>query len=137
MRLWLLGLCACGRLDFDPQLHGSDGALPPNDTTPTRDTPPARIVHAGIFVARSPGTGPTDSFNVQAHAAGNAIVMQVSCAANAIPTAVSVTAPGWTFTQLGPITASAASQGATSAATSRQSCGLTASTTVRALASSA
>src|SRR5205807_405864 len=45
----------------------------------------------------------------QAHAAGNAIVVQVSCAGPAIPDAVTLTATGWTFQQLGAITASAAS----------------------------
>jgi len=72
--------------------------------------PPAVISHAGVFVARSPGSGTTtDTFTVQAHAAGNAIVMQVGCAANATPTAVAVTAPGWTWTQMGPILANTAS----------------------------
>ena len=99
-------LGACGRLDFDAvSVFGGamDVAL---DTTP-----PAVISHVGVFVARSPGAGTTtDTFTVQAHAAGNAIVMQVACAATATPTSVSVTAPGWTWTQMGPILANAASK---------------------------
>ena len=69
----------------------------------------SRIAYVGPFVQRSPGTGPNESFTAQAHAAGNAVVIQVSCAANAVPTAVSVAAPGWSFMQLGPITASTSS----------------------------
>ncbi|MEO6774992.1 MAG: hypothetical protein ABI467_18650 [Kofleriaceae bacterium] len=79
-------------------------------TNPGDGSSPAVISHVAVFAARSPGSGTvTDTFTVQAHAAGNAIVMQVGCAANATPTSVSVTAPGWTWTQLGPILANTAS----------------------------
>jgi hypothetical protein len=97
----------CGRLDFDTlaDATGAPGAGPDAAV----DTPVSRIAYVGPFVQRSPGTGPNESFTAQAHAAGNAVVIQVSCAANAVPTAVSVAAPGWSFMQLGPITASSIS----------------------------
>src|SRR5215468_10546601 len=100
----LVSTTACGRLDFDALSSGDDGSMA------SEGAPPAVISHAGVFVARSPGSGTiTDTFTVQAHAAGNAIVMQVACAANATPSSVSVTAPGWTWTQMGPILASTSS----------------------------
>lgn len=99
----MAGLGACGRIDF---------ASVPDAASlldPVSDGPPSRIVYVGPFVQRDGSASPTDSFTAQAHAAGNAIVIQVSCGANAIPTAVSVVAAGWSFMQLGPITASARS----------------------------
>jgi hypothetical protein len=99
---------ACGRLEFDaltgdhPSPDGATGDA-------MSDGPSAVIAYVAPSVQRDPGTGPTDTFTARPHAAGNAIVIQVSCAANAVPTAVSVTSPGWTFTQLGGITASASS----------------------------
>lgn len=100
---------ACGRVDFDAQVDAGrvPGPAPAPDAAP--DAPPSRIAYVGPFVQRSPGTGPNESFTAQAHAAGNAVVIQVACAGNAVPTAVSVAAPGWSFMQLGPITASSSS----------------------------
>jgi hypothetical protein len=98
---------ACGRFDFDALADA--GGAPDAASDATLDAPPSRIAYVGPFVQRSPGTGPNESFAAQAHAVGNAVVIQVSCAANAVPTAVSVVAPGWSFMQLGPITASASS----------------------------
>jgi hypothetical protein len=95
---------ACGRISFDVPTATDGGSL-----DAALDAP-ARIAYIGPFVQRDGGTGATDSFLAQAHGAGNAIVIQVACASQAVPTAVSVTAPGWTFTELGPITASTSSR---------------------------
>jgi hypothetical protein len=97
---------ACGRVGFRLL---DDAALADVPADTAIDVPPARIVHVGPFVARSPGAGATDTFTAQAHAAGNAIVVQVSCAGPAVPDAVTLTATGWTFQQLGAVTASAVS----------------------------
>lgn len=102
-----LAPAGCGRLDFDALADA--GGAPGVGPDAALDAPVSRIAYVGPFVARSPGTGPNESFTAQAHAAGNAVVIQVSCAANPVPTAVSVAAPGWSFTQLGPITASTSS----------------------------
>jgi hypothetical protein len=101
------GCCAVVALSacYAPSLT-SDGGLGDADVV---DAALSHIAYVGAFVQRSTGTGPDDSFTAQAHAAGNAVVIQVSCSAAEIPTAVSVSAPGWSFTQLGPITASASS----------------------------
>jgi hypothetical protein len=112
-----LGLGACGRVGFEPTTEGgSDGGIdPPIDGAnpapidATVDSPPPRVVYVGIFVQRSPGSGTPESFTGQARDPGDAVVLQVSCAGNAVPTAVSVDAPGWQFTQLGPIVASTSS----------------------------
>lgn len=98
---------ACGRVDFDALADA--GGSPGGALDAALDAPPSRIAYVGPFVQRSPGTGPNELFTSNAHAAGNAVVIQVSCAANAVPTAVSVVAPGWSFMQLGPITASTSS----------------------------
>jgi hypothetical protein len=91
---------ACGRLQFDP-LARSDAT--PDDAA----LGDSMIVHQDVFVAHViiPGAI-TDSFTAHADVSGSAVVMQVSCNGGAVPSAVSVSAPGWTFQQLGPITAS-------------------------------
>jgi hypothetical protein len=111
---------ACGRIGFESpapadgavtDTAGADAGDPPSDAlaAPPIDSPPTRIVYVGTFVQRSPGAGNPESFTAQARAPGNAIVLQVSCAGNAVPTGVKVTAAGWMFTQLGAIVASASS----------------------------
>jgi hypothetical protein len=88
---------ACGRLDFSPIDGPHDAALShdgPGATTP-------RIGYLGPFVERADAAGATVAFDTNAIAAGSAIVIQVTCAGPALTT-VSVTAPGWTFTMLGP-----------------------------------
>lgn len=102
---------ACGRVGFklldDAAASADTLAGAPADAA--ADAPPARIVHVGAFVARNAGGGATETFTAQAHAAGNAVVVQVSCAGTAVPNAVTLTAPGWTFQQLGGVTASSVS----------------------------
>ena len=93
---------ACGRI-------GIDSLVPDAARDAPVDVPPAHIEYVGPFVARSPGGGSADSVTAQARKAGNAIVVQVSCAAAPVPSAVRLTAAGWMFEQLGVITASAAS----------------------------
>jgi len=95
---------ACGRIAFDEL---SDAAPPGGDAA--ADAAPSRIAYAGPFVQRPGGTGPTESFQARAFAAGDAILIQATCAGSAIPTGVSITAPGWDFKLLGPITASQSS----------------------------
>jgi hypothetical protein len=102
-----LALTACGRFDFDPLARApgggddasgqDDGSGPGGDGAVT----PISYVTGWGNVTMTPGK--TDSITVQASAAGNAIVMIVGCAGSALPTAVQVSAPGWTFTQLEPI----------------------------------
>jgi hypothetical protein len=92
----LLAVAACGRVGFASMPDGgSDGG-----------GPPARIAHVAPFVQRNGGVGASESFTAQAHAAGDAIVIQVGCGSSAPPTGVAVSAPGWTFTQLHAITSS-------------------------------
>jgi hypothetical protein len=97
---------ACGRIGIDSLVH--DAARDAPDDPPV-DMPPARIAYVAPFVARSIGSGATETFKAQAHAKGNAIVIQVSCAGPATPDAATVTAIGWSFQPLGRVTASTAS----------------------------
>jgi hypothetical protein len=96
---------ACGRIAFD---RLPDGTTSGGDAA-AADAAPSRIVYAGPFVQRPGGTGPTESFQARAFAAGDAIVIQATCGGAAIPTGASITAPGWDFKLLGSITASQSS----------------------------
>jgi hypothetical protein len=71
------------------------------------------IAYVKPFVGQASGPGSVVTVDVKtgAMAVGNAIVMQVACTdSGAGPTAVSVTAPGWTFRELGDITHSSSTQ---------------------------
>jgi hypothetical protein len=73
----------------------------------------SRIVHRQTFVQQATGSGSGESFPAQAQAAGDAIVMQVACTDGASPSdsvTVTVTAPKWTFTQLGKVEHSGSTQ---------------------------
>jgi hypothetical protein len=96
---------ACGRVDFDALVDA--GVVP--DAAPA--APVSRIKYVGPFVQHASGSGSNDSFPARAQAAGNAVVIQVSCAQSqsSIPGSVLVEAPGWSFLQLGKITASTSS----------------------------
>jgi hypothetical protein len=86
---------ACGRVGFD--------AAPDGQLAAAIDAPVAQIAYVAPFLQDNAGPGATKTTLVQAHATGNAIVLQVACGSNADPTAVAVTAPGWTFRQVGLI----------------------------------
>jgi hypothetical protein len=87
--LVVVALAACGRIDFDPV--GSDA-------------PPAGALRwvTNVIEAQAPANL-TVSFQLQAQAAGDAILLHVGCDAALTATGVSASAPGWTFTQLGPL----------------------------------
>jgi hypothetical protein len=88
-------------LGFEPQ-----NGLP--DATPAMDAPPAMIQWVKAFAEPRPlGTGPVDTFMANAQQRGNAVVLLVACAGSTVPTAVSVSAAGWSFAPLGPITGTA------------------------------
>ena len=94
-------LCgSCGRVASSGST--GDAAIDaPADAAP--DSPP-RVVYVGPFVGRSTkATGTADTFSAQAHAAGDTVVLVTGCSTTVTPTRVSVTAPGWSFTQLGGI----------------------------------
>jgi hypothetical protein len=92
-------LAACGRVGFATERAAAGDAT--SDTV--GDGPPG-IVYVGPVAQRYPGMGPADTFALQAGAAGDAIVMMVACAGSGTPTGVTVTAAGWTFTSLDPLT---------------------------------
>ncbi|HTL34882.1 MAG TPA: hypothetical protein VL326_17255 [Kofleriaceae bacterium] len=85
-----LTIAACGRVSFEEDRRGGDAA--------SDDAPPGSVAYVKPFAQRHPGAGATDSFMAQADAAGNAIAMQVACADPTVPT-VTVSSPGWTFSQ--------------------------------------
>jgi hypothetical protein len=94
-----LALAGCGRVGFEPRLaadaRGDVAAADP-------------IAYVKPFAEHHPGAGGTDSFMVQASAAGDAVALQVACSDAIAPTSVLVTAGGWSITQLTPIVANGA-----------------------------
>ncbi len=78
---------SCGRIDFDPL---GDGALPPS------------ISHVAPFAATQISGNTVTTFTAHAQQAGDTVLLAVTCQ-NGTPTAVSVTASGWTFSQAGPV----------------------------------
>src|SRR5215831_13537393 len=91
-------LAACGRVGFETDHAGA------GDANSDAVDAPSGIAYVGPVAERYPGMGAADSFSLQAAAAGDAIVMMVACAGSGTPTGVTVTAPGWTFTPLDPVT---------------------------------
>jgi hypothetical protein len=85
-------LAGCGRLDFDAlgDAHLTDGVNA------------GAIAWVKTFVGQATGVGTTDTFTNTA-AAGDAVIVHAFCKNPVQPTSVSVTAPGWTFVQLGAI----------------------------------
>jgi hypothetical protein len=91
---------SCGRIGFDlsPQPIGGDGGG-------TSDQAMAgQLTWVRPFVGMSHPNFQQVQLGAQAFTAGDAVVLVVTCDNIATaPTAVTVTAPGWTFTQLAPI----------------------------------
>jgi len=98
-------LAACGRVGFEAD-HPTAG----DAAGDASDGAASGIAYVGAVAQQYPGMGATDAFTLQATAAGDAIVMMVACAGSGTPTAVTVTAPGWTFVSLDPVTTDSAAQ---------------------------
>jgi hypothetical protein len=78
---------SCGRIDFDPR----------------RDAAPSPLSHVAPFVAIQHAATMVATFTAQAQHAGDTVLLATTCQTGT-PSAVSVTAPGWTVSQVGPIT---------------------------------
>lgn len=77
----------------------------------TSDGPPAVIAWRKAAVARSQGNSfTTDTFTIQAAAAGDTIVFQTVCRRGTQPTLVVTPPTGWVFAPLDPVSGSAALQ---------------------------
>ena len=73
----------------------------------------AGIAHTKVFTQQGgSSSGSTFTFTASANAPNEAVVVGVNCASSSAATSVSLTAPGWTFTQLGNIGFSGASSAA-------------------------
>jgi len=83
----------CGRFDFDRIVDANHDV--------GSDLPVAAVTWVGTFVQQAVTT-PTsiDTFTARAVNAGDAITLHVACDTGAQPPAVTVTAAGWSFTQL-------------------------------------
>ena len=102
--LVLLVASACGRIGFATVDDGRSAVGADGNGAGGDGAPVAGIAWVKTFVARYPGGGATDSFTAAAAGAGNAVAVYAGCSdTNAPPTAVTVTAPGWTFVSSGSI----------------------------------
>ena len=109
LRAALLGLAACGRVGFDART-ASDAMVADAAADGARDAALAPVSYVGVFAARHPGAGATDTFTAAAGAAGDTIVILVACSDATAPTSVTLTAPGWTFALLDALAGSPTTQ---------------------------
>jgi hypothetical protein len=98
----LLALTACGRIGFDDVGGGGGGGTSEAGSS-------GAISWAGAVVGRFLATPhPGDTFTAQARAAGDAIVVHVACGSSTQPPTVTMTAAGWSFSPISPLSGSAA-----------------------------
>lgn len=120
---YLVLIAACGRMGFDDNPPAVGGANAGRDasTTTGRDgasadaAVPDGASATGIAFVGSPiqHTGPMGSFDstaLQATNSGDAIALLVACAGSQTPTSVTVSALGWSFFQLAPVTVNSGGQ---------------------------
>jgi hypothetical protein len=90
----------CGRIGFDDHAASGDAAPALGDATTALPIAWRRtLVAINQLTAAS-----TDTFTVTPVATGDAVVVHTTCPSGFPPTAVTLSAPGWSFAQIGPIT---------------------------------
>jgi hypothetical protein len=101
----------CGRYGFSPlstDARAGDGAgSSTGDSTSGGGASGSAALaptYAGAAASVLGSSGNTQSFTITPIAAGDALLMMVGCAGSQTPSAVTLTAPGWTFTVLSPLT---------------------------------
>jgi hypothetical protein len=92
---WLV-VAACGRIGFDPGGASSDGGA----DAVRDDTSGGAIAWRQSFAKVQ--AGQSSSVSGQAMAVNDLVIFHVDCGSGGTPTVVTVTAPGWTFTQIAP-----------------------------------
>ena len=110
-------LAGCGRIGFAPGASTADsagGGLVGDAADGAFDAPAGAsgsdaqsasgIAWVQSAVGHLGSMGPSESFALQAATAGDAIAIMVACSGAQQPTGVTLTAPGWTFTPLSPVT---------------------------------
>lgn len=92
----------CGRIGFDATVS-RDSATAPGDA------PAPSIAWRKTLVAINTNAGEnTVTFTVTPLAAGDVALFHTMCPSGAAPTAVTLSAPGWTFTPISPMTGTTA-----------------------------
>lgn len=104
--LLLCLLAACGRIGFADQARGDATGLPDaaRDGQGSGSGSASAITYVGAPVQRLGPMGSTDSFTLQAARAGDVLVFMLGCAGSQAPSGITISAPGWTFTRLSPMT---------------------------------
>ena len=106
--LLLATLGACGRIGFEGPTATAGDDVPASDAG--SDAPTNGIAFVGSPIQHTGSMGSTDSATFNATNAGDALLFFVACAGSQVPTSVAVSAPGWTFTALAPVTTNLAGQ---------------------------
>lgn len=125
----LIAIAACGRMGFDdnPPIvgdgtkgdgasvtdGGGDGMSPdggPSDGMMPDGSSAMAVAFVGSPIQHTGPKSSMDSVAFQATNAGDAITIMVACAASQVPSTVALSAPGWTFFQLAPITVNSGGQ---------------------------
>jgi hypothetical protein len=103
----LASLASCGRIGFGTTVDSpaADGASPSDATSAVAWQRP----FAGVTMTSST----TTTVSASAVAAGDLVVMHSSCAGTAAASGAMLTAPGWSFTKLGPDFGNVGHMGAT------------------------
>jgi hypothetical protein len=98
---------ACGRVDFAAR----DGGTTDVALTDVAAVQPVSWAKTFVGTIASPGGGTlTASFMASAANAGQVVVIHLFCQNAVAPNSVTLTAPGWAFLQIAPITGMAATQ---------------------------
>lgn len=100
----------CGHIGFDTIGAPGGGGTDAPGGGDSGGPPTGAVAYVAPAGAHFRVMGGTQTFALQAVQAGDAIVMFVACSGAQIPSTATVTASGWTFTALGPVTGSSSSQ---------------------------
>ena len=103
----LLLVASCGRVGFGSERGSVDGSNDGSIGDGSIDAPPinSAIQYVAPIVQQVTAAGGTDTFQLHALNAGDAIAIMVGCGGSQVPTGVTLTAPGWTFAPASPMQA--------------------------------
>ena len=111
----LLAVAACGRIGFDLETRtgggGADGGGADGGSLDAAPSGPPAWVQ--VAVARAVHGVASDSFSLQAKAAGDVVLISLICDETQSAPTVTLTVPGWTLVAVDPVLAFANSGGGT------------------------
>jgi hypothetical protein len=115
--LALVPLVACGRIGFEPSVTDAQVDASVDAAVDAAVDAPAVVSRAGTVLASEAGSSTTATFPLVAIAAGDVLLLHTACDNAVVATAATVSAPGWTFVQVGSVMGTAPKWGALFGAT--------------------